>query len=178
MAGNNAVEYAGFKKGTEVVLDVSEYSTVVLKLRERKPSETDVPTAMTVTLEAPAAVPSYSIPSGATALTDANTTFHRHDTVYSNGQFVRHNSAPLSHTPGGIKFQNAGYTTLSFTVTTKSSAMYVNIECNNSVPWHTTQAPNTTETHVVDITGLTAVGFRTFTAGGFCDSVITNAYVE
>ena len=131
-----------------------------------------------ITLESSAEVPSYSIPSGATALTDANTHFSTTDTTYSNGQFIRCNMAPLSHGAGDITFQNSGYTTLTFTVTTKSLELFV-VAYQSGPPeaLRTLQPANTTKTYTADISALQTVNVCTFKSSA-CDSIITNAYVK
>ena len=158
----------GGVNGYEGAVEVSGYSKVWIALCHG--------TITSITLENAAVVPSYSIPSGATALTDANTHFSTTDTTYSNGQFIRHNRAPLSHGAGDIKFQNSGYTTLTFTVTTYATPMHV-VAYDDPVVLSVVQASNTTKTYTVDISSLQTVNFRTFNFRN-CDSVITNAYVK
>lgn len=155
--------------GTGVV-DVSGYNTVYAS------SYTG---SITAVLENAASIPSYSIPAGATALTDQNTTFNTEDTSYSNGQFIRKNHSPMSHCPASIYFNNSGYTTLTFTVTTLDEEMTVQsgTSVNGRVSWYTVQAANTTKTYTVDISGMTTILMCTYWSYD-CDSIITNAYVK
>ena len=74
------------------VLDVSEYQVVKFRFKDEDASDVQI---TSLTLEKATTIPEYSIPSGATALTDTNTTFCATDTVYSNGQFIRHNTLLL-----------------------------------------------------------------------------------
>lgn len=162
--------------------NVSSYSKIVVSVREYKPSATDAPTPITMTLEGAAPIPSYSIPAGATALTDANTTFSSGDTKYANGQFVRCNMHPGCGSDS-IQFKNAGYSTLTFTVTTKETAMGIAVY---QVPARATgnsrlsvaQSANTTKTYTVGISGLSTVQLFIEDSGDCCDSVITNMYVK
>ena len=73
------------------VIDVSEYQVVKFRFDDADASDVQI---TSLTLEKATTIPEYSIPSGATALTDANTTYCPTDTVYSNGQFIRHNTRP------------------------------------------------------------------------------------
>lgn len=183
--GDCSSRYLNATTFNEGVFDVSDCGVVYLKLREFVPSETTAPTAVIATLEHAAAVPAYSIPSGVTALTDTNTTFDSRenagDTVYSNGQFIRHNKSPWEDVDY-ITFQNAGYSTITFTVTTKSMEMYVavfqptalgSIDALDAV-----QEANTTKTYTADISNLSTIAVSTWTAGEYCDSIITNMYVK
>lgn len=182
--GDCSSRYLNATTFNEGVFDVSDCGVMYLKLKEYVPSETTAPTAVTATLEPAAVVPTYSIPSGATALTDANTTFDSHedygDTVYSNGQFIRHNKFPWDGADS-IKFQNAGYSTITFTVTTKSMEMYVAVfqpTATGSIDaLDAVQEANTTKTYTADISSLSTVAVRTW-HGDYCDSSITNMYVK
>lgn len=193
LSGNNSFSYDGFncknsdlnvKTFNEVVFNVSDCGVMYLRLREFVPSETTAPTAVIATLEPAAVVPTYSIPSGVTALTDANTTFDSHedygDTVYSNGQFIRHNKFPWD-SADSIKFQNAGYSTITFTVTTKSMEMSVAVfqpTATGSIDaLDAVQEANTTKTYTADISSLSTVAVRTW-HDDYCDSIITNMYVK
>ena len=193
VSGNGSIGLGSFhdknsnwhsKTFNEVVFDVSDYGVVYLKLDEYVPSETAAPTAVTATLEPAAVVPAYSIPSGATALTDANTTFDSRenagDTVYSNGQFIRHNKF-LWDGADSINFQNAGYSTITFTVTTKSMEMCVAVfqpTATGSIDvLDVKQKANTTKTYTADISNLSTVAVSTWNAD-YCDSIITNMYVK
>ena len=186
VSGNGSIGLGDFDRDSfnEVVFDVSDYGVVYLRIDEYLPSETAAPTAVTATLEPAAVVPAYSIPSGATALTDANTTFDSHeeygDTVYSNGQFIRHNKFPWDGA-NSIKFQNAGYSTITFTVTTKSMEMNVAVfqpTATGSIrALRVQQKANTTETYTADISNLSTVAVRIWNAD-YCDSIITNMYVK
>ena len=164
----------------EVVFDVSDYGVVYLRILMRLPSETAAPTVVTATLEPAAVVPTYSIPSGATALTDANTTFDSCCTVYSNGQFIRHNARPWDSCHS-IKFQNAGYSTITFTVTTKSMPMNVYVTQPSRIAVTPNladkQKANTTKTYTADISNLSTVAIQVAHMD-YCDSVITNMYVK
>ena len=181
-SGSSDADSKTFK---EVVFDVSDCGVMYLVLKEYVSSETAAPTAVTATLEPAAVVPTYSIPSGATALTDANTTFDSRetygDTVYSNGQFIRHNPAPWSDVDP-IKFQNAGYSTITFTVTTKSMEMHVGVyqpgRPKSISVLSVSQEANTTKTYTADISNLSTVAVDTWYPGGYCDSIITNMYVK
>jgi len=155
--------------GTGVV-DVSGYNTVYAS------SYTG---SITAVLENAASIPSYSIPAGATALTDQNTTFNTEDTSYSNGQFIRKNHSPMSHCPARIYFSNTGYSTLTFTVTTLDEEMVVQGGgvASDTSSWYTHQVANATKTYTIDITGATIVCMSTFHSDD-CDSIITNAYVK
>ncbi len=173
------------KTFNEGVFDVSDCGVMYLKLKEHVPSETAAPTAVTATLEPAAVVPTYSIPSGATALTDANTTFDSDadygDTVYSNGQFIRHNKF-IYDSIDPIEFQNAGYSTITFTVTTKSMEMSVLVyqpgRPSSIDVLRASQEANTTKTYTADISSLSTVAVGTGYPGGYCDSIITNMYVK
>ena len=183
--GSFSGEYLNLTTFNEGVFDVSDCGVVYLVIDEYLPSETAAPTAVTATLEPAAVVPAYSIPSGATALTDANTTFDSHeeygDTVYSNGQFICHNKFPWD-SADSIKFQNAGYSTITFTVTTKSMEMSVAVfqpTATGSIrALRAQQEANTTKTYTADISSLSTVAVYTGYAGGYCDSIITNMYVK
>ena len=182
--GDCSSRYLNATTFNEGVFDVSDCGVMYLKLKEYVPSETTAPTAVTATLEPAAVVPAYSIPSGATALTDANTTFDSDadygDTVYSNGQFIRHNKFPWGSTDP-IKFQNAGYSTITFTVTTKSMEMRVTVyqpgRPNSINVLSVCQEANTTKTYTADISSLSTVAVCTW-YGDYCDSIITNMYVK
>ena len=172
------------KTFNEVVFNVSDCGVMYLRLDEYVPSETAAPTAVTATLEPAAVVPTYCIPSGVTALTDANTTFDSDadygDTVYSNGQFIRHNKFPWDGADS-IEFQNAGYSTITFTVTTKSMEMSVAVfqpTATGSIrALRVEQEANTTKTYTADISSLSTVAVRTW-HNDYCDSIITNMYVK
>ena len=172
------------KAFNEGVVNVSDCGVVYLVLKEYVPSETTAPTAVTATLEPAAVVPTYCIPSGVTALTDANTTFDSDadygDTVYSNGQFIRHNKFPWDGADS-IEFQNAGYSTITFTVTTKSMEMSVAVfqpTATGSIrALRVEQEANTTKTYTADISSLSTVAVRTW-HNDYCDSIITNMYVK
>ena len=186
LSGNNSFSsrYLNATTFNEGVFDVSDCGVVYLRIDEYLPSETAAPTAVTATLEPAAVVPAYNIPSGATALTDANTTFDSRedsgDTVYSNGQFIRHNKFPWDGADS-IKFQNAGYSTITFTVTTKSMEMYVSVfqpTATSSINvLRAQQKANTTKTYTADISSLSTVAVSIRNAD-YCDSVITNMYVK
>ena len=193
LSGNNSFSYDDFhsknsdcntKTFNEAVFNVSDCGVMYLRLGEYVPTETTAPTAVIATLEPAAVVPAYSIPSGATALTDANTTFDSRetygDTVYSNGQFIRHNPAPWSDVDP-IKFQNAGYSTITFTVTTKSMEMHVGVyqpgRPKSISVLSVSQEANTTKTYTADISNLSTVAVCTW-YGDYCDSIITNMYVK
>lgn len=176
-------ELLAYKEVTEDgVLDVSEYQVVKFRFKDEDASDVQI---TSLTLEKAATIPEYSIPSGATALTDANTTFDSRetfgDTVYSNGQFIRHNPAPWSDVDP-IKFQNAGYSTITFTVTTKSMEMYVGVYQPTALgsidALDAVQKANTTKTYTADISNLSTVAVDTWYPGGYCDSIITNMYVK
>ena len=176
-------ESLAYKKITEDgVIDVSDYGVVKFRFKDEDASDVQI---TSLTLEKAAIIPEYSIPSGVTALTDANTTFDSRenagDTVYSNGQFIRHNKSPWEDVDY-ITFQNAGYSTITFTVTTKSMEMYVavfqptalgSIDALDAV-----QEANTTKTYTADISNLSTIAVSTWTAGEYCDSIITNMYVK
>ena len=175
-------ESLAYKEVTEDgVLDVSEYQVVKFRFEDEDASDVQI---TSLTLEKATTIPEYSIPSGATALTDANTTFDSHeeygDTVYSNGQFIRHNKF-IMDTVDSIKFQNAGYSTITFTVTTKSMEMYVGVfqpTATGSINvLRAQQKANTTKTYTADISSLSTVAVRTWNVE-YCDSVITNMYVK
>lgn len=176
-------ESLAYKKITEDgVIDVSDYGVVKFRFKDEDASDVQI---TSLTLEKATTIPEYSIPSGATALTDANTTFDSHadygDTVYSNGQFIRHNKFPWDGADS-IKFQNAGYSTITFTVTTKSMEMNVSVfqpTATGSINvLRAKQKANTTETYTADISNLSTIAVSTWTAGEYCDSIITNMYVK
>ena len=80
-----------------------------------------------------------------------------------------------------IKFQNAGYSTITFTVTTKSMEMYVDVaqpgRPNSINVLSVCQEANTTKTYTADISNLSTVAvYVSFT--DYCDSIITNMYVK
>lgn len=162
----------------ETLLTVSGYTTVriAIEVYDGKTGE-----LASMTLENPAPVPSYSIPSGATALTDANTTFDKYDTKYANGQFVRHNPRPNGHCTSSIAFQNSVYTAITFTVTTGEDAQHVAVfESHGRTTTDSLdvmQPANTTKTYTADISNLKSVELCVF-ASGADDSIITNAYVK
>ena len=175
-------ERLAYKEITEDgVLDVSEYQVVKFRFEDEDASDVQI---TSLTLEKVATIPAYSIPSGATALTDANTTFDSRenagDTIYSNGQFIRHNKF-IYEDVNPIKFQNAGYSTITFTVTTKSMEMNVSVyqpTATGSINvLRAKQKANTTETYTADISSLSTVAVRTWNAD-YCDSIITNMYVK
>ena len=159
------------------VLDVSEYQVVKFRFKDEDASDVQI---TSLTLEKATTIPEYSIPSGATALTDTNTTFCATDTVYSNGQFIRHNKFPWD-SADSIKFQNAGYSTITFTVTTKSTGMCVSVfqpgRPSSIIVLSAQQEANTTKTYTADISNLSTVAVSTWNAD-YCDSIITNMYVK
>lgn len=176
-------ESLAYKEITEDgVLDVSEYQVVKFRFEDEDASDVQI---TSLTLEKATTIPEYSIPSGATALTDANTTFDSRenagDTVYSNGQFIRHNKSPWESIDP-IKFQNAGYSTITFTVTTKSMEMRVYVSQpgrpKSTYVLEVRQEANTTKTYTADISSLSTVAVGTGAPGGYCDSIITNMYVK
>jgi len=130
-----------------------------------------------MTLENAANVPSYSIPAGATAITDENSSLDSLSVTYSNGQFVCHNEHPMGHVPGGIDFSNKGWSTITYTVTTLDLALFVDIETPDKVVYYNFQPANTTKTYTVNIAGITDLSLRTYNSYA-CDSIITNVYVK
>ena len=160
------------------VLDVSEYQVVKFRFKDEDASDVQI---TSLTLEKAVTIPEYSIPSGATALTDVNTTFDSGDTVYSNGQFIRHNTRPWN-CPVSIKFQNAGYSTITFTVTTKSMEMDVSVFQPTAISsinvLRAQQEANTTKTYTADISNLSTVAIQVTNYMDCCDSIITNMYVK
>ena len=171
-------ESLAYKEITEDgVLDVSEYQIVKFRFKDEDASDVQI---TSLTLEKATTIPEYSIPSGATALTDANTTYCPTDTVYSNGQFIRHNTRPWDFCDY-IKFQNAGYSTITFTVTTKSMEMNVYVLQPSRLAGITTlevqQKANTTKTYTADISNLSTVAIQVANHE-YCDSIITNVYVK
>ena len=157
-----------------VCLDVTGYATVKIKITVNEGQTGEL---AYMTLENAANTPAYSIPSDATAITDANSVLDSLSVKYSNGQFVCHNTSPMGHTPGGIDFSNKGWSTISYTVTTFDSAMHAQVETPKAVVASSFQPANTTKTYTVNIAGITDLCLCTYNAYN-CDSIITNVYVR
>lgn len=157
-----------------VCLDVTGYSKVKVEISVDVEQTGEL---ASMTLENAANVPSYSIPAGATAITDENSSLDSLSVKYSNGQFVCHNRHPMGHIPKGIRFSNKGWSTITFTVTTFDSAMIAEVGIPSKIMYQNFQPGNTTKTHTVNIAGLTDVYLVAWDVFN-CDSIITNVYVK
>lgn len=84
-------------------------------------------------------------------------------------------------TGGYIKFINTGYTTLTFTVTTRGVSHAVKVVGVDSVDGdgrlYNRQSGDTTETYTVDISGIKTVTVQVFD-GSTCDATVTNIYLS
>lgn len=176
--GRNISSDVAEPKVSNVCLDVSGFSKVriMITVHEGQTGELAY-----MTLENAANTPAYSIPSDATAITDANSVLDSLSVKYLKGQFICHNTSPMGHTPGGIKFDNKGWSSLTFTVTTLDSMMYAGVYepgvKNSVVKTQFEQSANTTKTYTVNILGASTLGLCTYNSYN-CDSIITNVYVK
>ena len=157
-----------------MLFNVTGYSDITVTCNVRSGEKASI---TIMTLENAATDPATNIPSGATALTDTNTTFDAKDTTYTNNQFIRHNTYS-DHVPSAIALTSPAYTALTFTVTTELNAMKVTVyKDDTDVRFSTWQPANTTTTYTIDISELSDVNLSVY-AGSHCDSVISSAYVK
>lgn len=126
--------------------------------------------------------PSIEKPAGSLTLTNNNILYLLGDgSKYENGVFHLYNSG-FEGTGGWIYFDNAGYSTLTFTVTVHDKEHGVTVNSadsmiSNDQRLRTIQDPGTTKTYSVDISGIKRVTLRVFD-GFTCDAEVSNIYLS
>lgn len=121
-------------------------------------------------------------PAGSLILTNNNILYLLGDgSKYENGVFHLYNSG-FEGTGGWIYFDNAGYSTLTFTVTVHDKEHGVTVNSadsmiSNDQRLNTIQDPGTTKTYSVDISGIKRVTLRVFD-GFTCDAEVSNIYLS
>lgn len=121
-------------------------------------------------------------PAGSLTLTNDNILYLLGDgSKYEDGVFHLYNSG-FEGTGGYIYFDNAGYSTLTFTVTAHDKGHKVTVNSadsmiSNDQRLRTIQDPGTTKTYSVDISGIKRVTLCIF-SGYFCNAEVSNIYLS
>ena len=121
-------------------------------------------------------------PAGSLTLTNDNILYLLGDgSKYEDGVFHLYNSG-FEGTGGWIYFDNAGYSTLTFTVAAHDKSHKVTVNSadsmiSNDQRLRTIQDPGTTKTYSVDISGIKRVTLCIF-SGNFCNAEVTNIYLS
>lgn len=121
-------------------------------------------------------------PAGSLQLTGDNILYLLGDgSKYEDGVFHLYNSG-FEGTGGWIYFDNAGYSTLTFTVTAHDKGHKVTVNSadsmiSNDQRLRTIQDPGTTKTYSVDISGIKRVTLRIF-SGYSCNAEVSNIYLS
>lgn len=121
-------------------------------------------------------------PAGSLTLTNDNILYLLGDgSKYEDGVFHLYNSG-FEGTGGWIYFDNAGYSTLTFTVTAHDKDHKVTVNSadsmiSNDQRLRTIQDPGTTKTYSVDISGIKRVTLCVF-SGRYCNAEVTNIYLS
>ena len=126
--------------------------------------------------------PSTEKPAGSLTLTNDNILYLLGDgSKYEDGIFHLYNSG-FEGTGGWIYFDNAGYSTLTFTVTVHDVEHRVTVNSadsmiSNDQRLNTIQDPDTTKTYSVDISGIKRVTICV-SYGNTCDAEVSGIYLS